>query len=342
MKNSVVFKVNPQKPDSRKIKIAAQSIREGKLVAFPTETVYGLGADALNPDAVSKIFEIKRRPFTDPLIIHISDRKDLFSLVREFPEEVAKLINKFWPGPLTLVMKKSNIVPDIVTAGLDTVAIRMPKNQIALSLIKFAKTPVSAPSANLFGRPSPTCAQHVIEDLDGKVDIILDGGRTDIGLESTVIDIAHRPFRILRPGGITIEEIERLIGRVKFASTYSSILHSPGMLKHHYSPKAKLILVERNNGQIDKMKRLALRLKEQGKKIGILVTSESRNKFNGFEIKTMGSINNLRACANNLFSILRDFDREKVDVIIVEGISSNGLGLTIMDRLRKAAKEKII
>jgi len=342
MKNSIIFKINPKKPDLKKIKIAAQTIKEGKLVAFPTETVYGLGTDALNPDAVSKIFKIKKRPYNDPLIVHISDKKDLYRLVREFPEEVKILVNKFWPGPLTLVMKKSNIVPDIVTAGLDTVAIRMPKNQIALSLIKFAETPISAPSANLFGKSSSTCAQHVIDDLNGKIDIILDGGKTDIGLESTIIDTVHRPFRILRSGGITIEEIERLIGRVKLDSNYSDIIYSPGMLKHHYSPKAKLILVERNKCQIEKMKKLASKYKKQGKKIGILVTSENKNKFNGFKTKIMGSVNNLRVCANNLFSILRDFDKEKVDIIITEGINSKGLGLTIMDRLRKAAKEKII
>ena len=337
MRNNVIFKINPEKIDSKKIKIAARSIRQGKLVAFPTETVYGLGSDVFNARAVLKIFKIKGRPGNDPLIVHISEKETLFNLAKEIPEEAMKLIDEFWPGPLTVVLKKSNIVPDIVTAGLDTVAIRMPKNSIALNLIKFAGTPVAAPSANLFGRPSPTCAQHVIDDLTGKVDIILDGGRTEIGLESTVVDMTRRPFRILRPGGITMKEIRRLLGKVELNSDESDIIRSPGVLPHHYSPKAKLLLVEKGNGQINEMKRLALNFKKQGKNIGIMVTSENQNKFNGFKIQVIGSINDSRTCAFNLFSILRSFDKEKVDVIIAEGIGLRGLGLTIMDRLRKAS-----
>lgn len=334
---SIIFKINPKKPDLKKIKIAAQAIRQGKLVAFPTETVYGLGADALNSQAVSKIFEAKGRPYNVPLIVHIGEKKELFNLAKEIPLETSKLIKKFWPGPLTLVLKKSNIVPDIVTAGLDTVAIRMPKNSIALNLIKFARTPIAAPSANLFGRPSPTCAQHVIDDLAGKVNVVLDGGKTEIGVESTVVDMTCKPFRILRPGGVTREKLREVLDEVIINSNKSKTIRSPGMLLRHYSPKAKLILVEKKNGQIEEMKRLALKFKNRGKDVGIMTTSKNQNKFNGFKIKIMGSSDNLKTCAINLFSILRSFDREKVDVIIAEGMKTHGFGLTIMDRLRKAA-----
>ncbi len=337
MRNTVVFKINPEKPDLRKIKIAAKAIKQGKIVAFPTETVYGLGANIFNSQAVLKIFEVKKRPLKDPLIVHIGDKKDVFNLAKKIPEEAMMLINKFWPGPLTVVLEKSDIVLNIITAGLDTVAIRMPKNLIALNLIKFAKTPICAPSANIFGRPSPTCAKHVLDDLGKKVDIVIDGGRTNIGLESTVIDMTRKPFRILRPGGITTEEISKLLGKVKLHTNKSKIIRSPGMLRHHYSPEANLILVEKKNGQISKIKRLALNFKKQGKHVGIMVTSENQNKFEGFKTKTIGSINDLRTCAFNLFSILRSFDKEKVDVIIAEGIKPQGFGLTIMDRLRKAA-----
>ncbi|MFN3966138.1 MAG: L-threonylcarbamoyladenylate synthase [Endomicrobiia bacterium] len=341
MNKIYILKINSEKPDIKKIKIASEAIKKGKLVAFPTETVYGLGTNAFNPEAVSKIFEVKGRPFNDPLIVHIAEKNYIFKLAKEIPEEAIKLIDKFWPGPLTLVLKKSKIVPDIVTAGLETVAIRMPKNKIALSLIKYARTPIVAPSANIFGKPSPTCAKHVVNDLDGKVDIILDGGKTEIGVESTVIDMTQKPFRILRPGGVTVEEIEKLLHKVEIKSKKCSLILSPGMLKHHYSPEAKLLLFEKNKRQISKMKKLALKLEKQGKKVGILTTLENKNKFNGLNIKILGSIKNLRDCASKLFSVLREFDREKFDIIIAEGIRPVGLGLTIMDRLKKAADKKI-
>ncbi|MBA3065347.1 threonylcarbamoyl-AMP synthase, partial [bacterium] len=214
-------------------------------------------------------------------------------------------------------------------------------NLIALNLIKCAGVPIAAPSANLFGRPSPTCAAHVIDDLEGKIDMVLDGGVTEIGVESTVVDLTRRPFRILRPGGITTEELENVMGEIEINSAKDKIICSPGMLTHHYSPKAELILVERKNGQIKEMKRLALKFKKQGKKVGIMATSENQSKFNGFKIKNMGSSKDLKTCAINLFSVLRNFDKEKIDYIIAEGIEPQGLGLTIMDRLRRAATKSI-
>lgn len=210
-----IIKINPRKPDISKIKMIAEILRKSGLVAFPTETVYGLGAIALDPKAVKKIFEVKGRPTDNPLIIHIADKKEVHRLVKEVPKEAEKLINKFWPGPLTIILKKSEIVPDIVTANLDSVAIRMPANKIALALIKEAKVPVAAPSANLFSKPSPTSAEHVIQDLYGKIDVIIDGGKTKIGVESTIIDLTINPPMLLRPGKITLEKLEKVLGKVE-------------------------------------------------------------------------------------------------------------------------------
>ncbi|MBA3051929.1 threonylcarbamoyl-AMP synthase [bacterium] len=335
-----VLKINCRRPALKNIKIAAQSIRKGKLVAFPTETVYGLGADALNAAAVSKIFKAKGRPLNDPLIVHIADKEDIFRLSKDVPGEAAELMKIFWPGPLTLVLKKSGIVPDIVSSGLDTVAVRMPSNPIAFNLIKYALTPVAAPSANLFGRPSPTCAQHVIDDLEGKIDILIDGGKTDIGVESTVIDMTHKPFRVLRPGGISVKELKDALGEIEINSVNDNIICSPGMLKHHYSPQARLLLFERSGEQIKEMRKMALEFKKQGKKVGIMTTSENQKEFRGFKIKAIGSEDDLKTCAFNLFSVLRSFDTEKTDIIIAGGIETTGLGLAVMDRLRRASSKR--
>ncbi|MFH1957841.1 MAG: L-threonylcarbamoyladenylate synthase [bacterium] len=337
-----ILKIDYRRPSLKKIKDAAQIIKHGGLVAFPTETVYGLGADALNAQAVSKIFKAKGRPLKVPLIIHIADKNDIFTLAKDVPGQAVELIKIFWPGPLTLVLKKSDIVPGIISAGLNTVAIRMPKNSIALNLIKYAGTPIAAPSANLFGRPSPTCAAHVIDDLEGRIDMVLDGGVTEIGVESTVLDMTHTPFRVLRPGGISVKALKNVLGEVEINTGKNRIICSPGMLAHHYSPEAKLLLVEKSKEQIKEMKKLALKFKKQGKNVGIMTTSENQSKFNGFNIKVTGSSSDLKTCAFNLFSVLRSFDKEKTDTIIAEGIKPQGLGLTIMDRLRKASDKRII
>jgi L-threonylcarbamoyladenylate synthase len=205
MINTKIIKINPNKIDLEKLKEAGQAIRDGKLVAFPTETVYGLGADALNVNAVLKIFQAKNRPFQDPLIVHVSTWEEVIDLVEEFPEIARTLGQLFWPGPLTMVMRKSKIIPDVVTSGLDTVAIRIPDHQVALGLIREAKRPIAAPSANIFSRTSPTKAQHVIADLKGRVAIIIDGGETMVGVESTVLDVTEFPLKILRLGGVTLE-----------------------------------------------------------------------------------------------------------------------------------------
>ncbi len=330
-----VLKIKTDNIEQDKINKAAGIIKEGGLAAFPTETVYGLGADALNPKAVAKIFEAKNRPLDDPLIVHIAEKNDLFKLTKRIPDTGHELVREFWPGPLTLVLKKSEIVPDIVTAGLDTVAIRMPANEVALSLIRAAARPVAAPSANLFGRPSPVTAQQVLDDLDDKIDIIIDGGRTVIGVESTVVDLTQSPPAILRPGGVGIESLKAIIKGVRIYKQ-GKIL-SPGMSPRHYAPKAKVILVEGDGKvQIENIFKIASEFEKKGYRFGIMVKEEHKKIYEG-NVKSLGPGDDLTICAANLFSVLREFDMEGVDFIIVEGVIEDGIGMAIMDRLRKAA-----
>ena len=336
-----ILKINPKRIDLTKIKIAAEEIKKGNLVAFPTETVYGLGADAFNKKAVAKIFQAKGRPFNDPLIAHIADIKELYRLSRKVPPVALKLAKAFWPGPLTLVLKKSELVSGIVTAGLDTIAIRMPADDIALSLIREAKTPIAAPSANLFGRTSPTTAQHVADDLGGKIEMIIDGGKTKVGVESTVLDVTVEPVRVLRAGGISVEKLKEVVGQVKISKELEKDFRSPGMLNSHYSPQAKLILVEKKgDAQAKEILRLASKYIAQGFKVGIMTKEENQNKYNGFDVKVIGKGSELDVCATNLFSTLRSFDKEGFEIIIAEGLEEHGLGLAIMERLRKAAAPK--
>jgi L-threonylcarbamoyladenylate synthase len=336
-----ILEINPKRIDLAKIKIAAEEIKKGNLVAFPTETVYGLGADVLNEKAVAKIFQAKGRPFNDPLIAHIADIKELYRLSKQVPPVALKLAKAFWPGPLTLVLKKSELVSGIVTAGLDTVAIRMPEDNIALSLIREAKTPIAAPSANLFGRTSPTTAQHVADDLDGKIEMIIDGGKTRVGVESTVLDITTRPVQVLRAGGISVEKLKEVIGQVKISKELEKGFRSPGRLNSHYSPQAKLILVEKKGDtQVEEIRKLASKYIAQGFKVGIMAKEENQNKYNGFEVKVIGKGTELEICATNLFSTLRSFDKEGFEIIIAEGLEEHDLGLAIMERLRKAAAHK--
>jgi len=336
-----ILKMSPKKIDLDKIKIAAEVIKKGNLVAFPTETVYGLGANAFNEEAVAKIFQAKGRPLNDPLIVHIADIKELNRLSKYIPPVALKLAKKFWPGPLTLVLKKSELVSDIITASLDTVAIRMPDDNIALSLIREAQTPIVAPSANLFGRTSPTNAQHVVDDLDGKIEMIIDGGKTKVGVESTVLDIITEPVRVLRAGGISVEQLKEVISEVKLGEELERGLRSPGMLNSHYSPQARLILVEeKGEAQVEEVYKLAFKYKTQGFKIGIMAKEENQDKYNGFQVKIIGEGSELKTCAANLFAVLRSFDKEGFEIIIAEGLEEQDLGLAIMERLRKAAAKE--
>lgn len=311
------------KPTDEAIEKAASIILGGGLVAFPTETVYGLGADALNGSAVAKIFEVKERPRFDPIIVHIGDPEDLEDLCVEIDERAKLLIEKFWPGPLTLVLPKSPIVPEIVTAGLGCVAVRMPSHEVALRFIKRAKTPVAAPSANPFGYLSPTTASHVAEGIGERVDLIIDGGRCPVGVESTVLELIQEPT-ILRIGGLPIEEIERVIGRVRVL-TLSERPHSPGQLPRHYSPKTPLRLIKEKGLKVSSDKRA-----------GLLAFRTPMNE-RGFErVETLSRRGDLREAASNLFSCLHRLDRSGLDIIYAEPVPEVGLGRAIMERLRKA------
>ncbi len=306
---------------SRNITIAAKFIQEGKVVAFPTETVYGLGANALNPGAVAKIFELKERPSFDPLIVHIANLSQLEKLVLNPDERVYKLAEKFWPGSLTLVLPKTNIVPDIVTSGLPTVGIRMPDNKIALELIRESDCPIAAPSANKFGRISPTTAAHVKKQLPN-VDYILDGGKTTIGIESTIIRLTDFGFQILRNGIITQEEIESIIPFDKHSIIET--LSAPGMLKSHYSPAKPLLIANNATLKIDKSKAGLISFSGEFETGFLKVIRVSANK-------------DLKDYAVNMFEAMHAFEDDKeIELIIAEKVSETGIGKAIMDRLRKA------
>jgi len=347
---TIVFKVNPENPDEEKINVAAEVIRRGGIVAFPTETVYGLGVDALNKEAVKRMYEVKGRPPDNPTIVHIAEFNDVYRLAVDVPEVAEELMKRFWPGPLTIVLKASNIVPRVTTGGLETVGIRMPKHNVALALIKASKTPIAAPSANIAGKPSPTTAQHVIQDFYGSIDVILDAGPTKIGVESTVLDLTTKPPQILRPGGVTYEELKEVLGDViihKAAKAKENIpideVKSPGMKYRHYAPKAELIVVEgETNKIIEEIKKLINEYSKMGRKVGVMATDETVKNYEMGIVKSVGSRSDLSTIARNLFRTLREFDDEGVELILAEGVPEEGLGLAIMNRLRKASGYKVI
>ncbi len=336
-----IIKISQDAPEPSKIRSAAVIIKKGGLVAFPTETVYGLGADALNPEAVKKIFNAKARPADNPLIIHIAEKKQVYEIAEKVPKAAEKLMNKFWPGPLTIILKKTGKVPSIITGGLGKVAIRMPKSKIALALINKSGKKIAAPSANSFGRPSPTSAQHVILDLKGKIDMIIDGGNTEIGLESTVIDMSTATPVLMRPGKVTLEQLEEQLGRVIVHPAILGkkkkvrIAESPGLKYKHYAPRAELVLVYGSKSRIkEKMQQIADDYRNKGKKVGIISCSKS-HCYAADCVKFAG--NTQESFAKCLFSLFREFDKTDVDVIIVSGTEEKSLGLAVMNRLRKAS-----
>jgi L-threonylcarbamoyladenylate synthase len=350
MKQTIVLKVDSSRPDIEKVRTAANFIREGGLVAFPTETVYGLGADALNQKAVLALFEAKKRPLDNPPIVHVEKVGGVKRLAEQISPKAERLMRIFWPGPLTLVFKRSKIVPDVTVAGLDTIAVRMPQHAVALALIRESNRPIAAPSANLAGRPSPTSAKHVLDDLNGRIDAILDGGPTPIGVESTVLDLRTALPQVLRPGGTSLEELRKVLDDVKLhpfvvAKKEVSIdkARSPGMTHKHYAPNAKVIVVE---GAIPavlaKVKELSESYRLKGAKVGILATDETLAAYKSDVVESIGSRFNLAVVAQNLFSLLREFDDKGVDVIIAEGVPTEGLGLAVMNRLRKASDYNIV
>ncbi len=328
------------------LKEAGAYIKEGKLVAFPTETVYGLGADGLNQEAVENIFRAKGRPSDNPLILHISNRYMLESLVSEIPEEAEKIMKEFWPGPITLIFKRSKIVPDIITAGLDTVAIRMPSSELARSLIELSDTPIAAPSANSSGRPSPTSADHVYQDLKSRVDLIVDGGDTGIGLESTVVDVSGDFPMILRPGGITLEDLRKIDPRTKedLAIVKKDLVpKSPGQKYRHYAPKADMYLYRGDLGPMTKGIIRDLEFyKGQGLKVGVISTDESLELYKTDFKLSLGKREDLEEVGHNLFSVLRQFDDLDVDIILSESFPYKGLGKAIMNRMEKASGGKLV
>lgn len=339
---------------------AALILKQGGIVAFPTETVYGLGADALNPAAVLKIFEAKGRPGDNPLIVHIASMDSLDRIAKDIPPIAFELMDAFWPGPLTLVLVRKDAVPDITTGGLDTVAVRMPDNPVALALIEEAGTPLAAPSANTSGRPSPTTAGHVTSDLSGRIDAVIDGGAVEVGVESTVLDVTSDIPVILRPGGVGVEDIKKHIGEVVIGYTdrtveEGEVVRSPGMKYTHYSPKTRVVLVEGDGRAVAvKMSELIESYSEKNMRVGLLITDETAGHVCADEMYSLGRRDKPEDAAHSLFAGLRYLDggdvdgdvnvnvNVGVDIILVDGsVKCDGVGAAVLNRLRKAANELI-
>lgn len=358
MKTKVIEIESPQKPKDEELLEGARILREGGLVAFPTETVYGLGANALDEEAARKIYEAKGRPSDNPLIAHVSSMEEVYPLVSQVSEKAKKLMDAFWPGPMTLIFPKSDLVPCGTTGGLDTVAVRMPSDPVANRLIALAGVPVAAPSANTSGRPSPTTAQHVLQDMDGRIDMIIDGGPVGIGVESTIVDVSVETPTVLRPGAITMEMLEEVLGEVQIdpaiLGPVSADLRpkAPGMKYKHYAPKADLTLVEPEDGDMEspdslermteKVRQLAEEKLAEGFRVGIICTDESRQTYPKGLVRSIGSRTRRETVAHNLYALLREFDDLKADYIFSESFPEDHLGQAIMNRLSKAAGYHII
>ncbi|SFR62771.1 L-threonylcarbamoyladenylate synthase [Anaeromicropila populeti] len=329
---------------------AARILQTGGLVAFPTETVYGLGGNALDARSAQKIYATKGRPSDNPLIIHIADMESLRELVKIVPPKAEKLAEAFWPGPLTMIFEKSDKVPYSTTGGLETVAVRMPSNPIALELIRESGIFIAAPSANTSGRPSPTTAEHVREDLDGKIEMIIDGGAVGIGIESTIVDLTAEVPVILRPGYVTVEMIKGVIGEIEVDKgiLQQGVLEgirpkAPGMKYKHYAPEGELTLFEgEEEDVIFEINQRTKELETKGKRVGVIATEESMNRYIGKNIKCIGSRLDEDSVARHLYAVLRDFDQEKVEYIFGECFSSEHFGQAIMNRLLKAAGYHVI
>ena len=375
----VIDREKPEAADIALLNEAAQVLQSGGLVAFPTETVYGLGANGLDDEAARKIYAAKGRPSDNPLILHISAVEELTPLVRAVPETARKLMDAFWPGPLTMIFEKSGIVPDSTTGGLDTVAVRMPSDPIASRLIALAGIPVAAPSANLSGRPSPTTAQHVIEDMSGRIEMILDGGPVGIGVESTIVDVTGPVPMLLRPGAVTMEMLRDVAGEVSVDPAVAGPVaadvkpKAPGMKYRHYAPKAELVLVEdggdigeaagtdgvrriekaaekadgghasgAGRAVIDTINRLTEERLAEGHRVGILCTDETKACYPAGIVRSVGLRTSQETIARSLFAVLREFDSLGVDYIYSESFARDHLGQAIMNRLTKAAGYRVI
>ena len=333
-----------QNKDLNKIEEAAMSIKEGNIVLFPTETVYGIGANALDANAVNKIFEAKGRASDNPLIVHISNIDMLDNLVKEVGKVEQKLMDNFWPGPLTIIFDRKECIPNVVTAGLNTVGIRMPSNEIARNLIEFARLPIAAPSANISGKPSGTKIEDIIDELDGKVDYILDSGMVDIGVESTVVRVIDGKVHILRPGKITVEDIQNLGIEVVIEKQIMEECNpqekvmSPGMKYRHYAPSTKCLLVYSDDK--DKLVDRINKEIELEKNVLVLGRTSNLDKYNTENKLDMG--NSLEEISKNIFTLLRKVDSYNADLVIIEGVKKEGLGLAIMNRLIRACEHNYI
>lgn len=332
--------------DYSKIKEAADVLRNGGLVLFPTETVYGIGANGLDKDAVAKIFKAKGRAQDNPLILHISNMDMINVIAKDITELEYKLMDAFWPGPFTIILKKKEIVPDVVTGGLDTVAIRMPSNKIANRLIEYSGVPIAAPSANISGRPSGTCIEDIYDELSSKMDYIIDGGKCEVGIESTVVKVEGETVRILRPGKITQEQIEKIVNSVVLDKhlfehiTENERVLSPGMKYTHYAPNSKCILVfsDNNNYMVEKINELS----EQYSNVAVICCKENKKLYKDKQILVYGEKENLEDISSNIFTLLRKVDLMNVDIVFIEGVKKEGIGLAIMNRLIRACSHEYI
>lgn len=319
---------------------AAQLLQKNEVVAFPTETVYGLGGNALSGEAIEKIFAAKGRPADNPLIIHIFSETQLEGIVANVPKVAKKLMEAFWPGPLTIILPKRKGVSEKATAGLDTVAVRMPNHPVALALIEKANLPIAAPSANRSGKPSPTLAGHVLADLEHKIAGVVNGGKTGVGVESTVVECVDERIVILRPGGITRAQLEEVVGKENVLQperNEANVPKSPGMKYTHYSPNAPIYLVTK----MEEVQSIINEEKARGNRVGVLTTLENQHKYHADAVLVCGERKRLASVAEQLYTILREFDREEVDVIISEVFPKQGIGEAIMNRLEKAASKII-
>ena len=343
---TLIKEIDINKPDQDLISLFATMLADGKTVIFPTETVYGLGANALDEDAATKIYQAKGRPSDNPLLVHVADKEDVYDLVENIDDRAKLLMDKFLPGPLTIVFKKKAIIPDRTSGGLDTVAIRMPSDQVARGLIRQAGVPIAAPSANISGRPSPTKPEHIIRDMDGRVDGILVGGPCDYGVESTIIDLSEDLAMVLRPGSITLEMLGEVLGRVDLDPSLKNKddnirAKAPGMKYKHYSPQAQVYIVKADDleGFAERVDSLCEDNAKKGLKIGVMTMNYDQHSYQAKVFDLGGSDTEV---AKNLFDSLISLDREYIDIAYVPYFEERGIGVAIMNRLKKAAAYRII
>jgi len=347
--NTIVRTITNSSSDNLIYEEAGAILKRGGLVAFPTETVYGLGANALDQDASAKIYAAKGRPSDNPLIVHIADVEALYDLAAEVPEGAIKLANKFWPGPLTMILKKQDKVPDSITGGLGTVAIRMPSHKVAAELIRSSGIYIAAPSANTSGKPSPTRAEHVINDLSGKIDMIIQDDTVDIGLESTIVDLSEEIPTILRPGYITKEMLEEVFPKVNIdpaimGSVKAGVVpKAPGMKYKHYAPNADITIVDGKQEQVvSYINKQTAELEKEGKRVAVMATQETKGQYICKNVIAVGSKEDELSVARNLYAILRDFDKQDVDCVYSESFDTKNVGQAVMNRLIKAAGHKVV